>query len=70
MGIIVKKLDSMGLHVLVEMFNYGIVSVIALGVDWGGLLLFKEVFKFNYIIAASVSFILGLVVNWYSKRAN
>lgn len=45
--------------------KYGAVSVIALVVDFGVLLLLHSVWGVNYLIAATISFLLGLIVNYY-----
>ncbi len=49
----------------VQFFRYGMVSVIALIVDFGGLVLLKEYALINYLMAASISFIAGLLVNYF-----
>lgn len=46
------------------MVKYGIASVLALGVDLGLLLLLIHVFKVNYLVAASIAFCVGLIVNF------
>lgn len=48
----------------VQFFRYGFVSGVALIVDFGGMILLKEVFGINYLIAATISFTLGLVTNY------
>jgi len=65
---ITNKLDSLNLHILIELFSYGIVSVLALAVDCGGLLFLKEELHLNYITAATISFLLGLIVNYTLSR--
>lgn len=49
----------------VQFFRYGFVSVAALAVDFGGLVILKQVGHINYLIAATISFIAGLLVNYY-----
>lgn len=42
-----------------------IVAVIAFAVDFGMLLVFKEVFGIHYLLAATLSFSLGVIVSYY-----
>lgn len=49
---------------LIQFIRYGLVSGAALVVDFGGMILLKEVFHVNYLIAATISFVLGLIVNY------
>lgn len=49
----------------VDMLKYGTVSVIALIVDFGTLLVLNFVFNVNYLMSASVGFTLGLIVNFF-----
>lgn len=49
----------------VDMIKYGTVSVIALIVDFGTLLVLNLVFNVNYLMSASVGFTLGLIVNFF-----
>ena len=46
------------------MVRYGLVSVVALGVDFGILMLLNTAFGVNYLVAATTSFTLGLIVNY------
>jgi putative flippase GtrA len=48
----------------VQFLRYGFVSVVALVVDFGGLIILKEAAGLNYLVAATISFLLGLVVNY------
>ncbi len=48
----------------IQFFRYGFVSAVALAVDFGGLVTLKEYGHLNYLIAASLSFLAGLVVNY------
>lgn len=55
-------------NVYVQFFRYGFVAVVSLAVDFGVLVLLKEYAHFHYLVAASLSFILGLFTNyWLSK---
>lgn len=48
----------------VQFLRYGLVSSIALAVDFGGLVYLKQYMHINYLIAASISFTVGLFVNY------
>lgn len=48
----------------VQFLRYGFVSVVALAVDFGGLVGLKEYGHINYLVAATISFIGGLIVNY------
>lgn len=45
-----------------DALRYGMVSVVALAVDWGALVLFVRVFGLHYMAAAALAFSAGLVV--------
>jgi putative flippase GtrA len=49
---------------LVQFVRYGLVAAIGLVVDFGGLVLLKEVFGVHYVLAATISFVVALVVNY------
>lgn len=49
---------------MVQFLRYGVVAAVGLVVDFGGLVLFKEVLHWHYILAATGSFIVALVVNY------
>jgi putative flippase GtrA len=48
----------------VESFKYFLVSALALAVDFGLLAFLTSVLKINYLIAAAVGFLAGLVINY------
>ena len=48
----------------IQFIRYGFVSGVALVVDFGGMVLLKEAFHVNYLVAATLSFTAGLVVNY------
>jgi putative flippase GtrA len=48
----------------VQFFRYGFVSIAALVVDFGGLILLKQYGHLNYLVAATISFLAGLIVNY------
>lgn len=55
-------------NVYVQFLRYGFVAVVSLAVDFGALVLLKEYAHFHYLVAASISFLLGLFTNyWLSK---
>jgi putative flippase GtrA len=52
-----------GLMALVrDAMRYGLVSVAALGVDWGSLVLMVRVLGVHYMAAAAIAFAAGVVV--------
>ena len=63
--IIIKKTNNG----FIQFVRYGLVSVIALAVDFGGMVLLVELFSMHYLVAATVSFISGLAVNYLLSRA-
>ena len=53
----------------IQFIRYGFVSVVALAVDFGGMVLLVELLSMHYLIAATISFTAGLVVNYLLSRA-
>lgn len=51
-------------RLFIDMFRYGIISVVALAVDFGLLMFLNYSLHVNYLIAATISFLAGLVVNY------
>ena len=49
---------------LIQLLRYGIVSVIALGADFGTLIALIEMAGWHYLYAAAAGFIIGLVLNY------
>jgi putative flippase GtrA len=49
----------------VQFMRYGFVSTVALAVDFGGLVALKQYGHMNYLVAASISFLAGLAVNYF-----
>jgi putative flippase GtrA len=47
-----------------ETWKYFLVSVVALGVDYGLLVSLTEVARLHYLVSAAVGFSAGLVVNY------
>lgn len=50
--------------ILVQLMRYLCVGGLAFVVDFGMLIIFKELFSVNYLFAASIAFTLGLLVNY------
>jgi len=51
-------------HSLVQLIRYGLVVGIAAPIDLGGYIVLKSVFHVYYVLAATVSFTVSLVVNY------
>lgn len=49
----------------IQFFRYCFVGGLAFVVDYGIMVLFVECFSFNEIIAATISFVCGLAVNYF-----
>jgi len=49
---------------LLEFFKYGIVGFLAFLVDFGFLVILKELLHIYYLIAAAISFTAGLTLNY------
>jgi putative flippase GtrA len=47
-----------------EFWRYFLVSLLALGVDFGGLVLLKEGFHLYYLAASAISYMSGAVVQY------
>lgn len=60
-GLVVHKTQNS----YIQFLRYGIVSCAALAVDFGGLVLLKEYAHLYYLVAATLSFIAGLLVNYF-----
>jgi len=51
-------------HSLVQLIRYGLVVVIAAPIDLGGYILLKATFHVYYVLAATISFTVSLIVNY------
>jgi putative flippase GtrA len=51
-------------HAFIQMIRYGLVVAIAAPIDLGGYVLLSSVFNLPYVLAATISFTLSLVVNY------
>jgi putative flippase GtrA len=49
---------------LVQLFRYGLVSALSLGVDFGGLWLLTDVAGLHYLVSAIASYGAGMLVNY------
>ncbi len=52
-------------HWFIQLFRYCFVGGFAFLVDYGLLVLFTEVFGLHYLVSATISFIAGLIVNYF-----
>lgn len=52
---------------LVQIFNFGIVGVIATLIDFVFLYLFKEYCNLNVVLANSLSFVISVVYNYWAS---
>jgi putative flippase GtrA len=52
-------------NALAQLLRYAVVAGIGLVVDFGGLIILKEYAHLNYIVAATISFTVALVINYY-----
>lgn len=48
----------------VQLFRYGLVSLVSLGVDFGGLWLLTEKAGLHYLVSAILSYGAGMLVNY------
>ena len=51
-------------HGLVKLIRYGFVVAVTAPIDLGGYILLKSVFHFYYVLAATLSFTVSLIVNY------
>jgi putative flippase GtrA len=49
---------------LIQFIRSLVVSIVALIVDFGSMVAFKELLGINYLLAATLSFTLGVIVNY------
>ena len=50
-----------------QAIKFGFVGVIAFGIDYGLLVLLTQIFGVNYLVSATVSFIVALVFNYVAS---
>ena len=58
--VLFKKTDQ----VLVQTFRYGLVSVLSLAVDFGGLYAFTSLLHLHYLLSAVIAYSIGMGVNY------
>jgi putative flippase GtrA len=51
-------------HGLIQLIRYGLVVGIAGPIDLGGYILLSSVFHLTYVLAATISFTVSLIVNY------
>lgn len=51
-------------HGLIKLIRYGMVVIITAPIDLGGYIIFKSAFHIYYVLAATLSFTLSLIVNY------
>ena len=63
------KVNKKTEHLLVQIFNFGIVGVIATIIDFGFLYLFRDVCNFNLVVANTLSFCISVIFNYFASMA-
>ena len=61
------KLTEKNHHLLVQIFNFGIVGFTATIIDFVFLYIFKEYFDLSVILANTISFILSVIYNYWAS---
>ncbi|HSX42986.1 MAG TPA: GtrA family protein [Candidatus Saccharimonadales bacterium] len=56
-------------HGLIQMIRYGMVVAIAAPIDLGGYIILKASFHVYYVLAATLSFTLSLIANYFLSIA-
>lgn len=59
-GIIVKKLIE-------QIMKFGVVGVIAFVIDYGLMVVLTELFGINYLISATISFVVSVTFNYFAS---
>ena len=54
-------------HLLVQIFNFGIVGVIATIIDFGFLYLFKSILHLPLILSNTLSFCISVIYNYWAS---
>src|SRR5258708_7577858 len=54
---------------IVQLVRYGLVVGVAAPIDLGGYILLKSVFNLHYVLAATISFTVSLLVNYWMSVA-
>ena len=63
------KVNKKTEHLLVQIFNFGIVGVIATIIDFGFLYLFRDICHFHLVIANTLSFCISVIFNYFASMA-
>ena len=50
-----------------QFLKFGVVGVVAFIIDYGLMILLAEVFKFDYMLSATLSFIASVVFNYFAS---
>lgn len=61
------NLTSKQEKLLVQIFRFGIVGVVATIIDFVFLYLFKEVCNFNVVVANTLSFVISVLYNYFAS---
>ena len=56
-------------HLLVQIFNFGIVGVVATIIDFLFLYLFRDICHFHLVIANTLSFSISVIFNYFASMA-
>lgn len=51
-------------NLLIQLLRYAIVGAISFVADFGTLYLFTEILEINYLISASLGFVVGVLINY------
>lgn len=60
-----KTLRIINSPATLQMFSYFLTAVVGLVVDFGVLVICKEVFRLHYLLASSAGFLFGLILVFY-----
>jgi len=50
-----------------QIFKFGVVGIVAFGIDYGILILLTEVIGINYLVSATISFSVSVVFNYIAS---
>ncbi len=64
-----KLLKNKTNNTLIQLFRYTFVGGVAFIFDFGSLFILTEFFNIYYLVSATISFLLGIVVNYYLSIA-
>jgi len=54
-------------RLIVQIFRFSVVGVIAFVIDYGLLILLTQVFQVNYLISATISFTVAVIFNYLAS---